>query len=158
MTTDDVNLMIEVQALYTECASALDGRDFERFLRCFARECSYAIRAKENVDRGWPIAIVSCNNRGMLVDRVAAIQKSSFIIPRVQRRIISGIRLARAEYPLQAQASFAVFETFEGLPTTLFMAGRFEDQICREDGALKFADRCCILDSSIVPNSLPYPI
>lgn len=157
MTTDDANLMLEVLALYTECASALDERDFERFLACFANECAYSIRAKENVDRGWPIAIVSCLNRGMLIDRVAAVQKSSFIIPRVQRRIVSGVRLLAAD-PLRAQASFAVFETFEGQPTTLFIAGRFEDVLTRERGALRFAARRCILDSSIVPNSLPYPI
>ena len=155
----DFNLNLEVQALYAECSAALDEREFERFLSCFATECAYSIHAKENVDRGWPIALVSCLNRGMLVDRVAAIQKSSFIIPRVQRRIVSGIRLdTSGELPLRTRASFAVFETFEGETTTLFVAGRFEDSICREGGELKFAKRKCILDSSIVPNSLPYPL
>lgn len=158
MTPIDIGLTLEVQALYAECASALDLRDFARFLACFAAECAYSIRARENVERGWPIALVACNNRGMLVDRVAAVEKSSFIIPRVQRRIVSGIRVLGAEPDLHAEASFVVFETFEGETTTLFVAGRFEDTLRREAGALKLAERRCILDSSIVPNSLPYPL
>lgn len=155
----DFTLELEVQALYTECATALDERAFERFLACFASECAYSIHAKENIDRGWPIALVSCPSRGLLVDRVAAIQKSSFIIPRVQRRLVSSVRVvATNDVPIRSQASFAVFETFEGEATTFFVAGRFEDTICREQGELKLARRKCILDSSIVPNSLPFPL
>jgi 3-phenylpropionate/cinnamic acid dioxygenase small subunit len=154
----DLSLLFEVQALYTECCNALDEQEFERFLGCFASECSYSIHAKENIDRNWPIAFVSCPSRGALIDRVTAIQKSSFIIPRVQRRIVSGIRVASSGSPLRTQASFAVFETFEGEATTFYAAGRFDDTLRREQGALKFAQRKCILDSSIVRNSLPYPI
>jgi 3-phenylpropionate/cinnamic acid dioxygenase small subunit len=153
----DFTLELEVQALYTECATALDERAFERFLACFAGECAYSIHAKENVDRGWPIALVSCPSRALLVDRVAAIQKSSFVIPRVQRRLVSSVRLVSAT-ELRSQASFAVFETFEGEATTFFVAGRFEDTLRREAGELKLAARKCILDSSIVPNSLPFPL
>ncbi len=158
MPNVDIALQLELHALHAEYASALDARDFTRFLACFAEECAYSIRARENVERGWPIAFVSCENRGMLVDRVAAIEKSSFIIPRVQRRIVSGIRVFAHEPELRAEASFAVFETFEGETTTLFMTGRFEDTLRREGGALKLAERRCILDSAIVPNSLPYPL
>ena len=155
----DFTFELEVQALYTECATALDERAFERFLACFASECAYFIHAKENVDRGWPIALVSCPSRGLLVDRIAAIRQSSFVIPRVQRRLVSSVRVASAhELPLRSQASFAVFETFEGEATTFFVAGRFEDTICRERGELKLTARKCILDSSIVPNSLPFPL
>jgi len=154
-----LNLLFEVQALYTECAAALHEGEFERWLGYFASECSYSIHTKENIDRGWPIALMSCINRGMLIDRVAAVLKSSFIIARVQRRILSGVRLQKGpEFPLRTQASFAVFETFTGEPSTLFVAGRFDDVVCREDGVLKFAQRRCVLDSSIVPNSLPYPL
>jgi salicylate 5-hydroxylase small subunit len=153
----DPTLFAELYALYTACSSALDAHDFAAFVACFASECSYSIHSKENVDRGWPIAFVSCTSRGMLEDRVSAVQKSSFIVPRIQRRIVSGVRLVGSE-PLRSEASFAVFETFEGQTTTLFVVGRFEDTLCREGGVLKLKDRRCILDSSIVPNSLPYPL
>lgn len=153
----DRELFFEAHALYAACSAALDALDFAAFLACFAGECSYSIHSKENIDRGWPLAFVSCASRGMLEDRVAAIQKSSFIVPRVQRRIVSGVRVLGGE-PLRSEASFAVFETFEGKATTLFMAGRFEDTLVREGGVLKFRERRSILDSSIVPNSLPYPL
>jgi hypothetical protein len=67
------------------------------------------------------------------------------IYEREQERIIRG-------------ASWNYVGPFEGEATTFFVAGRFEDTICRERGELKLTAQKCILDSSTVPNSLPFPL
>ena len=149
----------EIAALYADCAATLDDGEFERWPSFFAESCSYSVTSKENVDRGWPIALMSCDNRGMILDRVMAVRQSMLILPRVQRRIQSSVRIARLEGSVaHCRASFAVFETFAGQPTTVFATGRFVDEVIREGDALRFFKRTCILDSPLVPNSLPFPL
>jgi salicylate 5-hydroxylase small subunit len=149
----------EVEALYAECTAALDDGEFEKWPSFFAEGCSYRVTSKENVERGWPMALMSCDTRGMLVDRVMAVRESMLIIPRVQRRIHSGVRITRVEGPIaHCRASFAVFETFAGEQTTVFVTGQFVDEVVREGDALRFLKRRCILDTTLVPNSLPFPL
>src|SRR5262245_65789715 len=84
-----------VEALYADCASALDDGEFERWPSFFAENCSYCVTSKENVDHGWPIALMSCETRGMILDRVMAVRQCVLIIPSVQRGIESGLHRAR---------------------------------------------------------------
>lgn len=145
--------------LYAECAAALDDGDYERWPSFFTEACSYSITTRENVERGWAIGLLSCESRGALLDRVFAVQKTLFYMPRAQRRIVSGVRIVgAAETGTQTSASFAVFETLVGEHTTLFATGRFLDVVRYEGGSLKFAKRTCVLDASLVDNSLPFPI
>jgi salicylate 5-hydroxylase small subunit len=40
----------------------------------------------------------------------------------------------------------------------VFNVGRYLDRIVREDGVLKFAEKHCVFDSLLVPNSIVIPI
>ena len=96
----------------------------------------------------------------MIVDRSIAIDKTLYFLPRMQRRVVSGIRVTEVEDDgsVHVRTSFAVFETLAGEHTTVLASGRSNDVVTRKDGALKFAKRTCVLDASLVPNSLPVPI
>ena len=43
-------------------------------------------------------------------------------------------------------------------PSELFLCGRYQDRVVEDGGELRFAERMCIYDSTIVPTSLVYPI
>lgn len=145
--------------LHAEYAAALDDGEFARWPSFFTEDCSYSITTKENVQRGWDLCLLSCESRGALIDRVSAIEKTMFYLPRAQRRIVSGIRvLGATPTEIRTSSSFAVFEALLTKPTTLFATGCFLDVVRPEGGSLRFAERTCILDSSIVPESLPFPL
>src|SRR5688572_21433111 len=157
----------ELETLYGECAAALDEGDWDRWLTFFAETSSYKITTKENLDRGFALALMNCESRGMMLDRVYALKETQFFIPRIFRRLYSGIRIVKADggpatasLPgvLHTQCSFAVFESLVGEHTTVFAAGRFVDVLCREGDQLKFHQRTCILDASLIPNTLPFPL
>lgn len=149
----------EVEDLFADYNATLDDRDLERWLSLFTDVCSYVVTTKENVDRNWSIALVNCETRGMMIDRVSAIQKTMYFLPRQQRRMVSGICIAEPEgASTPVQASFAVFETLPSEPTKLLMTGRAFDVVAHENGRLKFASRRCVIDAAIVPNSLIYPL
>ena len=144
----------DIEDLYADYTAALDDRDLEGWLALFAPTCSYVVTTKENVDQKWAIALISCETRGMMVDRIAAIKNTMYFLPRQQRRMVSGLRVRDGA----AQSSFAVYETVASEPTKLLATGRTFDVIQYEEGRLKFASRRYVLDSSIVLNSLIYPL
>ena len=43
-------------------------------------------------------------------------------------------------------------------PSELFLCGRYQDRVVDDGGTLRFAERLCIYDSTIVPTSLVYPV
>ena len=114
---------------------------------------------RENYDRGLPLAIMRCESKGMLKDRVVAIRDTMMYEPRYMRHMISGIRVT-GESPegIIVEANNAVFETPVDDLTRVFNVGRCLDRIVRDEGQLKFAEKHCVYDSVLVPNSLIYPL
>lgn len=43
-------------------------------------------------------------------------------------------------------------------PSELFLCGRYHDRVVEDGGSLRFAERICVYDSTIVPTSLVYPV
>jgi hypothetical protein len=43
-------------------------------------------------------------------------------------------------------------------PSELFLCGRYHDRVVEDIGSLRFAERICVYDSTIVPTSLVYPV
>ena len=52
----------------------LDAADLDRWPEFFTEQCFYEIIPRENYDRGLPLAIMRCESKGMLKDRVVAIR------------------------------------------------------------------------------------
>jgi 3-phenylpropionate/cinnamic acid dioxygenase small subunit len=75
------------------------------------------------------------------------------------RHMISAIRVT-GESPegMTVEANYAVFETLTDELTRVFNVGRYIDRIVHEAGQLKFAEKHCVYDSLLVPNSLIYPL
>jgi anthranilate 1,2-dioxygenase small subunit len=152
-------LRLEVEELYYDYVEALDEGELERWPEFFTEVCLYKIVPRENVERGLPLALMLCESRGMLRDRVAAIRQANVYAPRTWRHLLSNIRLKDQEgETLRVQANYAVFETLIDEETRLLNVGKYVDRIVRDGGALRFAERLCIFDSVLVPGSLVFPI
>ena len=122
-------------------------------------DCLYRIVPRDNHERGLPLALMHCESRGMLLDRVVALRETSYYAPRALRHMVTGIRIAAAEGDaLGGQANYLVLQTLPEQPTTVFNAGRYLDVIVREAAGLRFRQRLCIFDSILVPSSLIVPL
>jgi 3-phenylpropionate/cinnamic acid dioxygenase small subunit len=156
---DRLRLRLEIDELNATYAACLDDGELERWPELFTDTCRYEIVPRENYERGLPLAVMRCESKGMLVDRIAALRRSSVYAPRALRHLITGVRITSVEAgAIRAQANYAVLQTLADEETTLFNAGRYLDCLVREDGALKFRERLCVFDSVLVPGSLVYPI
>ena len=97
---------------------------------------------RENHEQGLPLALIYCESRDMLVDRVVALRETALYAPRIVRRITSSVCVRAIEQDgLRLTANFALFQTMPDRPSELFLCGRYQDRIVDEGGALRFAER-----------------
>ena len=154
-----VELRLEIEDLCAEYCAALDDGRYEDWPELFTEECLYRIVPRDNFDRGLPIALVHCESRLMLRDRVVAVRETAYYAPRLLRHIVSFIRAKPGEGgEIRSEANYLVLQTLPDQPTELFNSGRYLDRLVREDGRLRFKERLCVFDSIVVPNSLIVPI
>jgi 3-phenylpropionate/cinnamic acid dioxygenase small subunit len=154
-----VELRLEIEDLYAEYCAALDDGRYEDWPELFTEACLYRVVPRDNYDRGLPIALMHCESRGMLRDRVVAVRETAYYAPRLLRHIVSFIRAKPVECgEIRSEANYLVLQTLADQPTELFNSGRYLDRLVREDGRLRFKERLCIFDSIVVPNSLIVPI
>ena len=152
-------LRAEIADLYAEYGDVLDAGEYEHWTRLFTAHCLYLVIPRENHERGLPLATVRAESRGMLEDRVHAIRQTQMFVPRWIRHLIGAPRILRHEDGVvTARASYAVFETQPDQLTRVLNVGRYEDEIVRDDGRLRFRRKLCVFDSILIPTSLVLPI
>ena len=145
--------------LYGAYDHALAEGEYERWPEFFTEACVYKITSRENHDAGLPVALIYAESRAMLTDRVAAIRKTMLYAPRIMRNLTTGIVLRSIDGDgMHLSASFAVFQTLINEPSSVFLCGRYYDRVVEEAGALRFAERFCVADATLVPTSLIFPL
>ena len=152
-------LQLEIDQLNAAYAAALDERRFDDWPLFFVEDGSYKVQARENHDRGLPLALIALESRGMMKDRVYGATQTIFHGPYYTRHVLSPAQVLGEEGGrIRAQAHYAVFRTRPGEASEVYNVGRYIDEIARTPEGLRFASRTCVYDSEMVLNSLIYPI
>ncbi|MBV8779118.1 MAG: hypothetical protein JO032_01460 [Alphaproteobacteria bacterium] len=145
--------------LYGAYDEALNEGRYEDWPGFFTEACLYKITARENHEMGLPVGLVYAESRGMLTDRVAALRNTVLYAPRLVRNLTSGIVLRAIDGDgMRLSASFASFQTMLNEPSQVFLCGRFYDRVVDDGGTLRFAERVCVTDATLVPTSLIFPL
>jgi 3-phenylpropionate/cinnamic acid dioxygenase small subunit len=154
-----MELRARLADLYAAYDDALGEGEYERWSEFFTETCRYQIIPRESYDLGHPLGLVHAESRGMLADRAAAIRKTTLYAPRIVQRLVSSIVLRGIESDgMRLSASFATFQTMLNEPSQVFLCGRLYDRVVDDAGMLRFAERICVTDSTLVPTSLIFPI
>jgi anthranilate 1,2-dioxygenase small subunit len=151
--------LFAVCGLYADYGFFADGGRYDEWLGLFAKDCSYHVMPKENSDRGLPAALIFCDSRGMLEDRIQTLQVASKYNIHTDRHII-GIPRITAIGPdtLLAEAPFSVFQTEQEGQTRLFATGLYRDHLQRNGKGFKFSQKMVLLDTFAVPSLLATPL
>jgi 3-phenylpropionate/cinnamic acid dioxygenase small subunit len=149
----------DLDELIAAYVHALDDADLDRWPAFFTEDCVYRIVPRENYDNDLPLAIWYCRGRGMMLDRVTAIRETQLFAPRALRHVTGNMLILGREHgALRTVTNYAVYESTIDRPSEVFNVGRYLDRIVVEAGRLKFAEKLCVFDTSVVPTSLIYPI
>lgn len=150
---------IAIARLYADYAQAVDSGHWDLWPEFFTDDCLYKLIPRENHERGFPLATLLFESKGMLKDRVYGIRETLFHDPYYQRHVVGAPLLRHVGIDrFEAEANYAVFRTKLSEASTVFNVGRYIDVIVRTPDGLRFASRLCVYDSEMIPNSIIYPI
>ena len=151
----------EIETFNARYAAALDEQRLSDWTEMFTDDALYVILSRENFDRGLPVGLIYCENKGMIRDRAFALMETSMFAPRYLRHII-GNQAAPSEErdgTIRSRANYVVLQVlFDRPDATLHQVGVYYDVFRRVDGALKLAERRCVYDNLLVPNALCIPV
>ena len=153
-------LRLEVEDLINAYVQCIDDDDLEAWPDFFAEDCVYKVIPRENADLGLPVAVIYCDSKGMLRDRIVALRKANIYAPHFYRHIVSNTRvLDELDGVIDAQTNYLVLQTLLDGETKVYNAGKYVDRIVRdEDGQLKFQQRLCIFDTYRIQTLMVTPI
>jgi len=145
-----------VYDLLAEYGALIDMAKFDEWLDLFADECRYQIVPRENFDRGLPAALVFCDSRAMLEDRIRALREANKYNIHTDRHVIGLPRIS--DDALRVDAPFAVYQTDQEGETRLFATGLYRDRLEPVGRHLKLRDKLILLDTFAVPSLLATPL
>ncbi len=149
-----------LDALLAEYVSVLDDDALDLWPDLFVEDCVYKIVPRENFEMDLPLAVFSCEGQGMLKDRVTAIRETLLFEPRALRHITSGMRVLGTDPDgsVRSQTNYVVYENTVDETNSVFSVGRYIDRVVSDAGRLKYAEKLCVFDTSVIDTSLIYPI
>ena len=155
----DMQTWFGIQQLYANYATAVDSGQFDSWPEFFTEQCVYKLQPRENHERGFPLATLFLTSKGMLKDRVYGITETLYHDPYYQRHVVGAPIVRKVEEGrIYSEANYAVFRTKYDKESTVFNVGRYLDIIVQTSEGFKFAERVCVYDSEMIPNSIIYPI
>ncbi len=151
-----------LDALQTKYVAALDSRDMLAWLDCFdQQDGSYVCIARENEDEALPLALMMDDCYARLRDRVnyvTDVWKGTFE-DYLTRHFVQRLTLASvgsSEYAVESNFS-VMYTTAQGTSAVL-VVGTYVDRIVVRDGIASFKSRRAVLDTTVTPRYLVYPV
>ena len=142
--------------LLAEYGALIDMAKFDEWLGLFADECRYQIIPRENLDRGLPAALVFCDSRAALEDRIRALCEANKYNIHTDRHVIGLPRIF--DDGVTAEAPFAVYQTDQEGETRLFATGLYRDLLVSAGSRLRIRDKLVLLDTFAIPTLLATPL
>jgi salicylate 5-hydroxylase small subunit len=156
VSPEDLLALIQLQA---QAARLADAGRWVDWAELFTDDAQYLLQPRENFDRGFPLATMRFESKGMLLDRAYAVTETIFHDPYYQRHVVGLPLVLQAEQGrIQCETAYAVFRTKLNQESTVFNVGRYLDEVVHTPQGWKFAVRRAVYDSEMIPNSIIYPI
>lgn len=156
---DKQQLRYEVEELLHAYVQCIDDDDLESWPDFFTDKCDYKVIPRENVDQNLPVSVIFCDSKGMLRDRIVALRNANIYAAHFYRHLVSNTRiLSEEDGVITAQSNYLVLQTLLDGETKIYNAGKYVDQIVREEGRLKFKQKHCVFDTYRIQTLMVTPI
>lgn len=152
-------LEARVARLHAAYVHAIDDDRLEDWPELFAEDGRYRIVTRENRRLGLPLAVMYCEGRGMLRDRVAALRTANVFEPHAYRHVTAALEVVETDGRAhRARSNFTVVRIMESGEMTVFACGEYLDRIVETGRGLRFAERLAVCDSRTVDTLLAIPL
>ena len=148
-----------VEDFILRSALMIDNGQFDDWLGCFADESLYIVIPRENKVRVLPGALIHCENKARLIDRITSLRVANKTNPHSDRHILSGSLITEISGDIASvQSSFLVVQTNLYGASILFCTGCYEDKIKLANDGEKLIERYVVVDSFSIPTMLATPL
>ena len=160
MNVSSNDFKAEVQALQERYINALDRKDMEGWLDCFSPNGGYICTTAENHSQNLPIAIMHDMSPECLRDRIKFIEKiwSGTYEDYTTRHFIQQVSWEDVEDGVRINTSFLTSFVDKNGMSGLLATGCYEDEVEFVDGTPLFRKKIAIIDASVTPRYLVYPL
>ena len=155
----NIEKRLEIEDLYNQYGSYLDDGLLENWLELFADKCSYKIMPRENIELGLPAALMLCENKNMLVDRIVSLREANEFSVHRSKHIIANIHIKSFDDPnFLVVANYAMYHADNEGNGSLFSFGTYKDTIIFVNTEPKFVDKMVEVENWSIPHMLSIPI
>lgn len=159
----DPKVLRAIEALQLQYIRALDNADMAGWENCFANPGSYTCITRENEDQGLPVAMMLDDSRERIADRVKYVTRvwaGTFDDYRtrhfLQHLHCEALNTGEGLYAVESQ--FMVAYTTGRGQSELLVVGTYLDQVVVGDDGARFRSRKAVLDTTVLPRYLVYPV
>ncbi len=146
--------LLEVIELNARYGDALDRFDLAAWQALFTPTAVYRAQARENFERGLPLAAIYLDGHGMMTDRITGIEKTLVFAPRFTRHVI-GLPVIENN---SARTPFIIVQTVATNLPEILATGCYHDMLASTAVGVRLASRNAVYDNALIPNSLAYPL
>ena len=151
--------MININNLLAEYGLLLDEDRLEEWVDLFTEDAQYKVVTRENKKLNLPLAVIWCDNKNMLRDRIHSYRHVNEHNLHWDRHIIGHPRIQPINATeWQVQASYSLFQTTLEGRSILFNVGAYDFQMIQENGVLKINFLEVISDTGSFETLLATPI
>lgn len=148
-----------VEQLLARYAQCIDDDRLEQWPDFFVEDCDYRIVSRENAERGLPLATLSCESRGMLIDRVVSLRHANIYEAHRYRHLISSTVLGTVSATrIEARSHYAVFRTRTNGVSEVYSVGTYDDEMQWVEDALLFKRKRVTFDTGRIDSLLATPL
>lgn len=156
---NEIELQFRVERLLAAYAHCIDDDHLEQWPSYFVDKCLYKIIARENVDRGLPLATMFCDSKAMLADRITSLRHANIYEAHHYRHVLSSILITDTNHDtVVVKSNYAIIRTRSNGESTLYSTGQYQDVIVVEEELFKFKEKIVIYDTSRIDSALVIPI
>ncbi len=152
-------LWCEMQQVQDQYIATLDDDRLEDWPDLFADDCLYEIMPRENEIAGLPIALLRCDSKGMLKDRVLSLREANIYEAHIYRHLTSGLTIKSASADaVTMESNYVVLQTLQDGETRVYQAGKYIDKLVMTSQGWKYASKRAIYDTLRVQTLLATPV
>ena len=150
--------MQAIEDLITAYAHDIDDDELDRWPNYFTENGTYTILTRENLAAGLPMGIMHCQGRGMMADRIKAMQTANIFEEHTYCHILGRSQINRYDQGFKGRTNFTVLRTMQEGRTETFAVGKYLDFFIVTDGETLIAERKVVLESRRVDILLVRPL
>lgn len=155
----DSTIRSRVDELLITSAMFIDRDQLEAWLDCFETDSKYIVTSRENQALGLPVAIIHCDSKASIKDRIVCLRHANKFNPHFDRHIVGGACIMSVDDGIASvESNFIVVQTTKTGQSRLFCAGFYQDRIRLSAPQPKFVERIVVLDTFSVPTLMATPV